>query len=254
MIRKAGFGVLALGLAVVAWVGVTLMWGDPITSIYTRHEQHTLARQLDTLNRTWSATSTAELLRAAQQAKASAAKLSRAAQLRAQRSAEKAALAALLERRARQYRRSLEDGHAFGRIVIPRLHLNMAVVEGTSESDLEKGPGHYDAASGEATALPGTGETIAIAGHRTTFLHPFRHIDDLRPKDNIYLEMPYGTFRYTVYTHRVVVSTDWSILHPRRFEQLVLSACHPIYSATHRYVVFAKLTGEAGSAALAAAG
>ena len=97
---------------------------------------------------------------------------------------------------------------------------------------------------------------IAIAGHRTTYLHPFRHIDNLRVGDRIELVMPYGIYDYTVYEHRIVTDHDWSILRPRSFEKLVLSACHPLYSATHRWVVFARLTGSprpTASSALAAA-
>ena len=85
---------------------------------------------------------------------------------------------------------------------------------------------------------------MAIAGHRTTFLHPFRDLNELRPGDNIYLEMPYGTFRYSVYFQKVVVPTDWSILRARPYEKLVLTACHPLYSASHRLAVFARLEGE----------
>jgi sortase A len=66
----------------------------------------------------------------------------------------------------------------------------------------------------------------------------------LRSGDNVYLEMPYGTLRYRVYFQKIVVSTDWSILNSRPYEKLVLSACHPLYSATHRIVTFARLVGE----------
>lgn len=130
-----------------------------------------------------------------------------------------------------------------GRIVIPRLGLRMVVVQGTSADDLKKGPGHYDAASGRSTGLPGMGGVIAIAGHRTTFSHPFRHIDDLSSRDKIELQMPYGRFVYTVFHHKVVDDQDWSILRRRPFEKLVLTACHPLHSATHRWAVFARLTG-----------
>jgi sortase A len=61
--------------------------------------------------------------------------------------------------------------------------------------------------------------------------------------------MPYGTFRYTVFTHRIVAADDWTILRRRGFEQLVLTACHPLYSASHRWVVFARLRGEAAATA-----
>lgn len=129
------------------------------------------------------------------------------------------------------------QGQALGRIFVPRLKLRMVFVEGTSRADLARGPGHY-----RITRLPGRGGTVAIAGHRTTHLRPFRHLDRLRPGNNIYLEMPYGTYRYVVYAQpKIVDPYDWWILRRRGFEKLVLSACHPLYSAAHRIVVFARL-------------
>jgi sortase A len=141
-----------------------------------------------------------------------------------------------LERRAVSFRKHVREGYAFGRIVIPRLGLRSVVVQGTSRRDLARGPGHY-----RITSLPGLGGTVAIAGHRTTYLRPFRHIDRLRVGDRIRVEMPYGTFTYVVYGHRIVDDRDWSIIRRRPWEKLVLSACHPLYSASHRYVVFARL-------------
>ncbi len=222
MRRRIGFSVLGVGIALVTWVGVTLVWGDPFTSLYTSHAQHALARELDRTDAAWRLSNR----------RGSAGR------------ATTRDVAALLRTRALRFERRLQDGAPIGRIRIPRIHLEMVVIEGTSTSDLEKGPGHYDAATGFDTSLPGLGAVIAIAGHRTTFLHPFRHIDKLRPGDNIYLEMPYGTFRYSVYYQRVVVPSDWSILRPRPYEKLVLTACHPLYSASHRLAVFARLEGE----------
>jgi sortase A len=226
VIRNAGFALMAVGLALVAWVGVTLTWGEPFTSLYTRHEQQALSKELKALDRKWSASE----------------RLSSPA---ASRRAGSAATTTALRARAVGFRKSLRDGRAFGRIIVPRLGLNMVVIEGTSEGDLEKGPGHYNARSGRRTSVPGTGGVIAIAGHRTTYLHPFRHIDDLRPGDDITLVMPYGTFRYRVYYHRVVDAREWRILRPRPFEKLVLTACHPLYSASHRFVVYARLKSQA---------
>ncbi|HEY6605571.1 MAG TPA: class D sortase [Gaiellaceae bacterium] len=223
MIRKAGFALMAVGLVLVAWVGVTLKWGEPFTSLYTRHEQQALSKELQALDRKWSG---GERLSSAARSRTTA----RAGALRA---------------RAAGFRQSLRDGRAFGRIIVPRLGLNMVVIEGTSEGDLQKGPGHYNARSGRRTSVPGLGGVIAIAGHRTTYLHPFRHIDALRPGDGITLVMPYGTFRYRVYYHRVVDSREWRILRPRPFEKLVLTACHPLYSASHRFVVYARLKSQA---------
>jgi sortase A len=220
---------MAIGLALVAWVGVTLWWGEPFTSLYTRHEQQALSKELQALDRKWSRTVS----------------LSSAVPSRRAEAARAEARVAALRVRAAAFRRTLRDGRAFGRIIVPRLGLNMAVIEGTSEGDLKKGPGHYDARSGRRTSLPGLGGVVAIAGHRTTYLHPFRHIDTLRPGDGITLVMPYGTFRYRVYYHRVVDAREWRILRRRPFEKLVLTACHPLYSASHRFVVYARLKSQA---------
>ena len=53
--------------------------------------------------------------------------------------------------------------------------------------------------------------------------------------------MPYGTFTYRVLRHQIVDNGDWSIMNKVGFDELVLSACHPLYSASHRWVVFARL-------------
>jgi sortase A len=223
--RRAELVLIGLGLAVVLWAGVLLLWGEPFTSLYTWYEQGKLAHQLDRTTEAWRSKH-------------------RVVALRAEEMEEKPARAATLAALARSFGAHLDDGAPIGRIVIPAIGLNMVVVQGTNESDLEKGPGHYDTASGENTALPGAEGVVAVAGHRTTLLHPFRHIDSLVPGDNVYLEMPYGTFRYEVYFHKVVTPNDWSILRPRPFEKLVLTACHPLYSASHRWVSFARLEGE----------
>jgi sortase A len=81
---------------------------------------------------------------------------------------------------------------------------------------------------------------VAIAGHRTTYGAWFRHIDDIRNGDTITLQMPYATFTYRVQMHQVVPNTDWGIITPQGYDRLVLSACHPLYSASHRWVVFAR--------------
>jgi len=244
VIRKAGFGLLGLGLLIIVWLALTLLYGDPVTAWYTRHKQQALSQRLDVIDTQWAAklavrpaALSRHITAVSMGSEARDAALARASRLRA------AAIA---------FRRSLGEGQPIGRILIPRIHLKMVVVQGTSEGDLSKGPGHYDSASGQNTGLPGMGGVIGIAGHRTTFLQPFRHIDDLRPGDKIYLEMPYGTFSYTVYAHRVVASTDWTILHRRPFEKLVLSACHPLYSATHRWVVFARLESHGAPVATGA--
>lgn len=138
---------------------------------------------------------------------------------------------------ARREEREVPVGAALGRLSIPKIGANYLFVEGTNESSLQEGPGHYP-----PTALPGLGRTVAIAGHRTTYLAPFRHIDALSPGDRIVLTMPYGRFVYTVQFTRIVRPTSWWITRNVGYDRLVLSACNPVFSAAQRIVVFARLS------------
>jgi sortase A len=127
-------------------------------------------------------------------------------------------------------------GSAVAQIRFPTLNRKYYVIEGTGTSDLRKGPGHYP-----DTALPGQSKTVAIAGHRTTYGAPFRTIDKLRPGNRIDLRMRYGTYVYKVQKTRIVSPTETSVTDNVGYDRLVLTACHPLYSAAQRIVVFAKL-------------
>src|SRR4029077_17470557 len=86
--------------------------------------------------------------------------------------------------------------------------------------------------------------TTAIAGHRTTYLAPFRHLDQLRAGSRILLNMPYAHFTYTVVGKRVVAPTNVrAAVGGVGYSRLVLSACTPLFSAAKRLLVFARLTG-----------
>lgn len=137
---------------------------------------------------------------------------------------------------ARQDEQRVPNGAAIGQLTIPVIGVSYEVVQGTKTGDLELGPGHYS-----STAFPGLGETVAIAGHRTTYLAPFRNINQLHAGDRIELEMPYGTFHYVVQSQRVVTPNAWWITRNLGYERLVLSACNPLYSASQRIAVFARL-------------
>ena len=138
---------------------------------------------------------------------------------------------------ARREERQVPMGDAMGRIVMPRIGASFDIVQGTDAASLEEGPGHYP-----ETSLPGLGQTVAIAGHRTTYLAPFRHIDALKPGDKIDIKMPYANFTYTVQYHKVVLPTALWVMENVGYDRLVLSACNPLYSAAQRIIVFAKMT------------
>jgi sortase A len=144
---------------------------------------------------------------------------------------------ALIDPPARVVRKQPLRGDAIGKILIPSIGVSEYVVEGTDADNLRKGPGHYP-----DTPLPGQKGTSAIAGHRTTYGAPFRKLNELERNDRIILEMPYGTFVYRVDKTQVVDDSALWVTRPVGHPQLVLTACHPLYSAAQRIVAFARLT------------
>ena len=130
-------------------------------------------------------------------------------------------------------------GSPVGTIQIPKINLAMTVVEGTDEAQLAMGPGHYP-----TTPLPGQAGNAAIAGHRTTYLHPFYNLDALAPGDLIFVTTLQGTFLYSVATSQVVLPTDVSVVDATPTPQLTLTTCNPRYSASQRLVVHATLVAS----------
>ena len=207
---------ITAGVVVLVDVGITLAYQEPVSSIYGSIKQSQAADQLNSLEAQYP---TASDRRA----------IARVRNVRRR-----------IEILAGRFARQAGTGDAIGRIVVPAMDgLNMVVVQGTDTASLEKGPGHYP-----QTPFPGQGGTVGIAGHRTTYLAPFRHIDSMHHGDRIKLEMPYATFYYRVQKTAVVDPSDVGIVRNVGYDRLVLSACHPLYSAAQRYIIFARLTWE----------
>jgi sortase A len=138
-----------------------------------------------------------------------------------------------VEKRVRE--RKPLPGDAIGKLEIPAIGVSEYVVEGTDTANLRKGPGHYP-----ETPLPGEPGTVAVAGHRTTYGAPFRDLDRLTAGDRIIFDTPFGRFIYRVETKKIVDDSDLSVLEPVGHNRLMLSACHPLYSAAERIIVFAR--------------
>jgi sortase A len=224
--RRLGVVLAAIGVLVAVYAATVVLWRDPATDLYARWKQHELNEELEEALVEQPPIVTPQVVADADADGGEPTEAER-------RAAEQLAVA----RAANDLHRKLELGKALGRLTVDRLGLKTVFVQGTRwRQDLSEGPGHYP-----ETSLPGVGRTMAIAGHRTTFGAPFRHIDSLRKGDPITVTMPYATFRYEVFKHEIVDSDDWSIIRDRGFDTLVLSACHPLYSAEQRWIVYARL-------------
>jgi len=212
LLRDISWVLIISGLLLVIDAGVTLVWQEPVTAVIA------LIKRSE-INQQYLSYSSAPLA-----------------------AAQRHALTDLpsLEDRiaflARSEQHEVATGDAIGQLTIPKISASYIIVQGTNTASLEKGPGHYP-----ATAFPGLGQTVAIAGHRTTYLAPFRNINALGPGDQILVKMPYGLFTYSVQYTKIVVPTALWITRNVGYERLVLSACNPLYSASQRIVVFARL-------------
>jgi sortase A len=231
--RRLGTTLAVLGVLLVVYAAMVVFWRDPVTSIYTAYEQHEMRTELSATFTAWQADAKKELGAAGVSAPGThggATITPAASSARVLRSVRMLALRYAAAERG-------HTGRPLGRIQIKRIGLSSIVVENTDYwGSLSKGPGRYEQGS-----FPGLGHTTGIAGHRTTFAAPFRHIDSIRNGDSVVVAMPYATFTYRVLRHKIVDNGDWSIMNKVGFDELVLSACHPLYSASQRYVVFARL-------------
>ena len=142
---------------------------------------------------------------------------------------------------AAEYRaHQVRIGDSLTRIKIPALGVDIVVVQGTTESALEAGAGHYP-----TTPLPCEAGNVAIAGHRTTYGKPFTNLDRLKPGDTIELDTPIGGCVYTVSQAPFVVSpTDISVIAATTTRTLTLTTCNPKGSSAQRLVVRAAVSKD----------
>ncbi len=128
------------------------------------------------------------------------------------------------------------EGQPIGDIRIPVIGINQVFVEGTNTGDLRKGPGHYT-----GTPLPGQNGNASIAGHRTTYGHPFYNLDGVKKGDRIVITTLQGIFVYNTVSSQVVSPNDTSVISNIPANWLTLTTCNPRFSASTRLIVHAQL-------------
>ena len=223
-LRIFSTALITAGVVILIDVGLTLIWTEPLSTVYGSIRQGEAEDSLTELEEEFPSPAHLRL---------------------ADRARDLTERTRIL---ADQFEQEIDTGDSIGRLKIERVGLDLVVVEGTDTGSLRKGPGHYTNVGDPAqkgrddgSGFPGQGRTVGIAGHRTTYLAPFRSIEEIEDGDEIVLEMPYGTFTYRVEKHEIVDPSEIEIVRDVGYERLVLTACHPLYSAAQRWAVFAKL-------------
>ena len=211
-LRPLSAVLVVIGVLLLADAVTTLVWQEPVSALYSRLQQGKLDDKLAKLEGTEPTAVDRKVL------------------------SRLGTLDRRLAYAARALNRRTDEGQPLGRIRIPSIGVSSVVVAGTDTASLRLGPGHYP-----GTPLPGARGTVAIAGHRTTYGAPFRKLDKVDKGDRIEVRMPYGTFVYRVEQRRIVAPTALWVTRRTSYDRLILSACHPLYSAAQRIVVFARL-------------
>ncbi len=212
--QLAGAVLAAGGLVAVADAAITVAWQEPVGALQASAAQDDLSERFAVLDAQYSRIRLAS---------------ARTTMLGRARTAGRLAAAT-------------EEGEPLGRLRIRRIGLSLVWVQGTASADLAKAPGHY-----AGTALPGRRGTVGIAGHRSTHGAPFRHVDRMRAGDRIQVTMPYGQYEYAVERVRIVSPDQAEVLRTAPQDRLVLTACHPVWSAKQRIVVIARLVRWPGA-------
>ncbi len=157
--------------------------------------------------------------------------------------------------------KTIPAGQGIANLYIPSFgqDFNFTVVEGVDDADLEKGPGHYS-----GTALPGQKGNFSVAGHRVGKGEPFLNLDQLKPGDNVVVQVPGYWYVYQVLGQNgdlskpdsngvigreIVQPTDVGVIAPTPDKPgsgpvgnyMTMTTCHPKYSASQRMVLHAKL-------------
>ena len=215
LLRPLSAVLVVIGVLLLADAVTTLVWQEPISALYARLQQGKLDDRLAKLEGTEPTAVDRRVL------------------------SRLGTLDHRLAYAARALNRRTDEGQPLGRLRIPSIGVSKVVVAGTDTASLRLGPGHYP-----GTPLPGVRGTVAIAGHRTTYGAPFRKLDEVARGDRIEVRMPYGTFVYRVEQKRIVAPTAIWVTRRTSYDRLILSACHPLYSAAQRIVVFARLVDK----------
>jgi sortase A len=226
LLRILSTTLITAGLVILADVGLTLAWKEPVSGIYGAIQQREAERELEELEESFL---TPEVLRRA---------------AGAGNAGERARILAA------EFARVVDRGQGIGRIRIPEIDQDVVVVEGTDTASLQKGPGHYTRSdnaatrrAGDGSAFPGQGRTVGIAGHRTTYLAPFRRLNELEEGDEVLIEMPYASFTYELERDPFIVDPSrLEVVRNVDHERVTLTACHPLYSAAERIVAQGRLT------------
>jgi sortase A len=136
--------------------------------------------------------------------------------------------------------KTLTLGEYLGTISIPAFMITIPFYQGTEDTELKKGVGHF-----VGSVLPGVQDNSVLAGHRDSV---FSQLGKLKLGDLLIINGISGKFTYKVSKFRIVMANDRTVIVPTKTAVLTLSTCYPFHffgSAPKRFIVTANLVSKA---------
>lgn len=122
------------------------------------------------------------------------------------------------------------------RLQIPAIDVDKPIVQGDDWEQLKKGVGQYIGSS-----LPGQPGNLVLSAHNDIYGEIFRHLDELKPGDEIIISTERQSYTYVVNDVDVVEPTEVSVMAPTDHASATLISCYPYLVNNKRIVVFADL-------------
>ncbi|MDD5567338.1 MAG: sortase [Patescibacteria group bacterium] len=126
-------------------------------------------------------------------------------------------------------------------LVIPKIDVNIKIVEGETQEALDQGAWRMP-----TTSTPDKGGNTVISAHRFKYLPPnnatFYLLDKLSRGDRLFVYWQGKEYEYVVVESKVVEPTEISILDNTPDNRLTLFTCTPLFTTDKRLVVIGALT------------
>lgn len=140
---------------------------------------------------------------------------------------------------------AIKEGDMIGILEIPKIDLEVAVVEGADKEHIKYAVGHLPGSS-SVSKVGSKGENFVIAGHRSyTYGKFFNRLDELTKGDEVVLKVQNRVLTFEVADKEIVKPTNTEVIKPVKGKALLtLLTCHPPYSNKERLIVFCELKSE----------
>lgn len=140
-----------------------------------------------------------------------------------------------VEKEKKPEKAQLEEGKGIGILNIPKINLEIGIIEGVSYEDIKYVVGHFP-----GSPMPGEKGNFSIAGHRISYFgQAFKDIDKLEKGDKVKVTYNGKEYTYEVTDMYEVTPNETEALNPTKDATITIVTCTT--DAKNRVIVKGKL-------------